>query len=676
MFERIQNIEMNDEYIRKIFLVNINKIRTENRRLLLPPPDISVWELADLERILPSDAPRPGKWITKEIPHTRGMMVVFSNPTVHHISCMASSQILKTESLILNPILWFIVTRPANIMIMFPTDNDIKAFSKERLMPMINGCRLLRNKVHSKKENGERNSSVRLSYPGGHLEIISGSSASGTRQRSIQITMADDVDKLTIGQQREGDPLTRLRKRTTAYKKFGKDLNIDISTPTRTKQSRIAAEYERSNMMKYHVTCPHCGTQFYFKHERLVWKKDKDMFGKVIKEYPDTAVYPCDGCGAEINEAERLKMLEGGVWIAERPEIKKHVGFWINELSSTLSSFAEVANQIVDAGTDPEKLEVLWNTVFGLPFEAGEGEKADIDSLKNHIEPFIDRENPFIVPNEILYAVQTTDVQKDRLETMIIGVGMDKELWILLYQKIYGDTLRPNSECWRTNDEIYKANWRRKDGVKVPLLRHFKDTGYLAPTVYKNVRKKHTFGIYPVKGKGGIGVPILPHKFQPVDFDQCRLLHLGSNAAKQELFRMLSVQRPEAIADDEPVPNYVHFPDSYFTEELLEQFQSEVAVKKQIGNLEYVVYVKPDRHTSNELIDLMYMGIAAIYHVNANEKLVKQNMDKQAEKIAKTRSEKLEARSQNEVDAKKEIQNSKLKIQNSKKHRRTFARRR
>ena len=57
------------------------------------------------------------------------------------------------------------------------TDNDIKAFSRERLMPMINGCKSLRQRVHStKKENGERNTAVRLKYPGGHLEIISGSS--------------------------------------------------------------------------------------------------------------------------------------------------------------------------------------------------------------------------------------------------------------------------------------------------------------------------------------------------------------------------------------------------------------------------------------------------------------------------------------------------------------------
>ena len=676
MMERLQNIEMNDDYIRKVFLFNINKIRTENRRLLMPPPDISVWQLADQERILPSDAPRPGKWSTPEIPHTRGMMESFSDPKVRRISCMGSSQILKTESLILNPILWYILTRPCNIMIMFPTDNDIRAFSKERLMPMINGCRALRQKVHSqKKESGERNTSVRISFPGGHLEIISGSSAAGTRQRSEQITMADDIDKLTIGQQREGDPLTRLRKRTTAYKKFGKDLNVAISTPTRVKQSRIALEYEKSNMLKYHVTCPHCGTQFYFKHERLVWQKEKDMFGKVIKQFPETAVYPCDGCGAEINEAERLNMLENGIWIAERPEIKKHVGFWINELSSTLSSFAEVAEQIIDAGDNPEKLEPIYNTVFGLPYEAGEGEKADIDDLKTHVESFIDINNPFVVPNEILYAVQTTDVQKDRLETMVIGVGMEKELWVLLYQKIYGDTLRANDQCWKTDDGIFFADWRRKDGVKIPLLRHFKDTGYFAPTVYKNVAGKHQNGIYPVKGKGGIGVPIIPHKWQPAgEFGRCRLLHLGSNAAKQELFKMLSIKRPEGIAPDEPVPNYIHFPDCYCDDEFFEQFQSEVAIKKLVGNLEYYVYVKPDRHTSNEVIDLMYMGIAAIYHIHPNEKAIKRNMDKQAERL---RNQKSEIGNQNEIGkTESQTQNSKLKIQNSRKHRRTQARRR
>ncbi|QIM42036.1 hypothetical protein G7098_04475 [Leclercia adecarboxylata] len=58
------------------------------------------------------------------------------------------------------------------------------------------------------------------------------------------------------------------------------------------------------------------------------WKKN----GK--RSIPDssTAKLHCPECDNEITESQRIKMVSGGRWIAQHPEVTDTAGFYINRL--------------------------------------------------------------------------------------------------------------------------------------------------------------------------------------------------------------------------------------------------------------------------------------------------------------------------------------------------------
>lgn len=624
MISTRSNIVLNDEYIEKVFLANIKRIRVEARHAILPPPDVLPSELAEQIRYLDDGT----KWYNKNAPHIPGIIDAVASPLVREITIMGSSQCAKTEAII-NIIFWFMKNKPCKIMLMFPTDGNVKDFVNTKLKSSIENTREIKRLITRVKEiDNSKGSSVFYKFPGGWLKLITGSAASGTRGISADVTITDDVDQLVIGQQREGDPAERLKKRTTKNK-YGY-LHINVSTPTILGQSRIDAYYGKSSMAEFWITCPHCNTDITFKSERLSWEKvyEENLFSqniredqrKIISQDYRTAAYPCDCCGALINETERLTALENGYW-KDRADNEEHKGFFIAEISSTISSFANVAKQIIQMNDHPEKREVLYNTVFGLPYSRGmNGEKQDPEELLGRVEPYIDENRPFVVPNEIYFAVMTQDIQKYRNEVLVLGIGYKMECWVLLYQKIYDDNNDPmKKKTFAKAHKIFKADWRRQNGTSVPILRHWVDSSYLQKAVADYTRGKYRQGVCAIRGRGGLGIPIIPKSFGMIGNDVKRI-EIGSNYGKELVFRMLK--------NNEPGPDYIHFCDTYCDKDFFDGITAEVPVTKHVSLIQYQVYEKHTPGIANEPLDLLYMAIAcAIFYPIAWERL-KYNTEK------------------------------------------------
>ncbi len=613
-------LNFEDEYIEQVFKSNLNKIILEGRKAIKPPPDITVSEWADRNRMLPETSAEPGRWRTARLPHSKGIMDSVCMPATRQISVMKSSQIGGTE--ILNNIIgYFIDIDPCSIILMQPTDNDARDYAQQKLDPMINDTKALRDKVSKKKSGNSDNSILRKKYPGGRLTIVSGKSTSSTRQRSARVTIGDDIDGIEIGHTREGDPVTRLIKRSTTY---ADSLNINISTPTLDGQSRISALYEMSNKQKFNVPCPHCGVKQVLKPENLTWEKDKDAFGKVIAHYPETVRYACEGCGTLLTEGERMEMLRQGEWIAEKPEIINHQGFWINELSSSISSMVKVAQAIIDAGDDPDKLEALHNTVFGIPWKKVQGKETDPVELMDAVEDFISVEN-MLIPNDVLVLTAAVDVQagsgekEARLEVKVVGWGMGKERWIIYLGKIPGNIKQ--KEIWNKLDEFWERKWFRKDGIELKIKRKFIDSGYESQTVYEYTRNRQNEGIIAVKGANKYGAPLLPRRASLVDKGRTLLIAIGTQAAKYEIFSCLNRIKTKG-------PKYTHFAKAFCNSEYFKQLTSEHAVRKTTGLIDYIMYEKKKKSDSNEALDLYVYNYAAMEHLNPNFEAIKKNYDK------------------------------------------------
>src|SRR3990167_1935043 len=106
---------------------------------LKQPSQMTVSQWADAKRKLSSESsPEPGQWRTKNNPLHFEIMDCFSNPSVEKVTVMASGQFGKTED-ILNVAGYYMEHEPAPILIIRPTEDETKAFVKDRLAGMIRG---------------------------------------------------------------------------------------------------------------------------------------------------------------------------------------------------------------------------------------------------------------------------------------------------------------------------------------------------------------------------------------------------------------------------------------------------------------------------------------------------------------------------------------------------------
>lgn len=615
-----------NEYVVRYLRINTFRIIREGRRSIAPPKNISVSDWAEENRMLPENAYLPGKWMTINAPHTREIMDAGSDSEVKELTIMGSSQIAKTES-VLNIVGRRMDVDPCDMMIMHPTDKDVRKFVDRKLDPMIDETPCLRKIVKSKKKKDgtmvEEKSTYRKKFIGGSLYVITGRSTSSTRSSTVKLTWDDDIDAIEIGHTKEGDPCERLKKRSTV---FEDRLNIHSSTPSREGLSRIQKYYNDSDGRHYFVKCPFCHHQQELIPEQLYWEKERDMFKRTIGHYEETVKYKCINpeCQKLITEGQRKEILRSGFWIKSRPHIKHHAGFFISEVSSTLSSMESIARQITGAKVDiifdeksgrgqldiskadKDKLESLFNTCFGRTFENVIGEETDPVELMERIEDFIDIKN-IIVPKEVVLLTAFVDLQagmgnqEQRLEIKVMGWGVGEESWIIYLGKIPGDLQK--KAVWKELDKFWERIWKRDDGVEMTIKIKLIDSGYLAQTVYDYVRGRRTEGIYASKGANKYGASLLQRKLSLVDKGRCRLIIIGTQAAKQIMFDRFNKIK-------EPGPGYTHFPKCFCNAAYFKQLTAEVAVRHTTELVDFYVYEKKDKLAANEAID-EYVGCYA-----------------------------------------------------------------
>jgi len=616
-----------NEYIEHRLAANIRRLVREGRRSLLPPPAMLVSEWADKNRQLPETSAEPGQWRTSRMESSRAVMNCVNKKEVRQITFMGSSQIAKTE--IINNIIGYkIDLDPCAIMVMQPTEKDARDYVQLKLEPMLEDTVCLRKKVAKKKSRDADNSMFRKKFIGGWIIIVSGNSPSATRSRSAKLTIGDDIDAIPIAFQREGDPILRLIKRSTT---FPDSLNINISTPTRYGESRIETLYEQSNKQKIFVKCLHCEAEQLLLEENLYWEKEFDMFGKVLRHFPETARYACAECGVLLTEQERLTMLQHHArWIAERPWIIEHEGFFLNELSSQISSMKKVVDQIRNAGLDikdgkfdfsdahEEKVEALFNTVFGRTYQPIRGESIEAIELLDRVEDYITKEDKKI-PDDVQLLTTSIDVQEgmrgaaQRLEINVWGWGEKEEGWLIFRDNFPGNIKDLNSENspWKRLEEFFKLTWKRKDGVELGQVVKMIDAGYETQTVYDFTAGRIREGIYAIKGASRYGADLLPRKLSPVNKGKSVLIVIGTQAAKAEIYgRLKNIKTPGA--------RYIHYPRCYCDATYFKQYAAEQAVRKFTQYAEYIIFEKIKKQDANEAIDLHVYAYCGMKLLNPN----------------------------------------------------------
>ena len=504
-------------------------------------------------------------------------MDAFSDPAVEEIDCMTSSQIGKTEVLN-NAVGYFIDQDPSPMLLVQPSLDVAKSWSKDRLEPMLRDTPCLRGKVKEVRSKERSNTILHKQFFGGHITMAGANSAASLAARPIRVVLCDEVDRYPASAGPEGDPVNLARKRATTF--WNRKIGL-TSTPTVKGLSRIEAAYEASDKRKFHLPCPHCGGLQVLKWRQVKWPEGE----------PWAARYECELCHGAITDADKVRMIRLGQWIAEKPFSGK-AGFWINELYSPWSSFAKMALDFVAAKKSPQTLKVWVNTSLGECWEEA-GDKIDEHSLMHRAEEYM------AVPMGAGVLTCGCDVQIDCIVCEVAAWGRGEESWSIEFVSIWGDPVK--EKVWQELDTYLSRTWPHESGAQMRLDCTLIDSGFKPEQVTNFVHPRGGKRIFASKGESQPGQPILGSKPAMSSRTRTRIFRIGTDTAKDLIFSRLKL--------DEPGPGYMHFPLS-LSAEYYEQLTAEKAVTVYKKGFPHRVWEKI--RTRNEALDCRVLAYAAL----------------------------------------------------------------
>ncbi|MEP6962557.1 MAG: terminase gpA endonuclease subunit, partial [Acidobacteriota bacterium] len=539
----------------------------------------------------------------------------FTDPRVSEIVLMCGTQLVKTL-FIQAAVAYVICEAPGPILILQPSEGDAKAFSKERLSPMLRDCPVLQGKISAAKSRDASNTIQEKWFPGGMLAIDGAISPANVARRSIRYFFTDEIDKKGYNPGVEGDVIALGDERVATYESLGK--KIRTCSPTVFGRSRIGKAYHATDRRKPWVKCIGCG-----HYQLLTWSQV--CF--------DPVGYKCVHCGDLWGDIERWESCDKHVeWRNESPFFGR-AGFWISHLYSPWKTMAQMVSKYLEVHKNPPDHQVFVNTTLAELWQE-QGETPDHEILLGRREPYPCNENA-VVPERGLFLTCAVDVQENppRLEYEVVAWGRDRENWSIAYGAIQvqaenGQPLPVTSEeLWdKLNDDVLQRYFPHANGTQLPIMVMVIDTGTRPQPVYafavKHARPSYFAAglrvhtprtVVPIKGNeddlrilSGISREDAARKRQNI-----RIVSIGTHCVKQELYDLLRDVGPSE--DGSPVPRCHHFPLEY-GKDYFEGLCAEIRIVKANGEIEW----KRKPNVRNEPLDLKVYnrGAATIFGID------------------------------------------------------------
>lgn len=577
-------------------------IRTARRAALSaglrPPPRLSLSEWADeYFRLSAESSAQAGRWTT--LPYQREILDCITDPTVTQISLKKSARVGYTL-MVSAAVGYHIHQSPCSILLVQPTVDDAKGFSKETIAPMLRDVPVLSRIVfEDAEENGPKDSGntiLHKRYPGGVLSMVGANSGAGFRRVSRKVVIFDEVDGYPPSAGSDGDQI-KLGIKRSEY--FWDRKIIAGSTPLVAGTSRIEALYEAGDQRRYFVPCPHC------EHMApLVFRGDGGHVMTWPEGEPEKAFFTCQENGCVIEHQDKRDMVTRGEWRASAP-FTGHASFhiWAAYSFSPNASWGQLAQEFVASKGSPEQLRTYVNTVLGETWKE-KGEAPEWQRLFERRATY-----PIgTVPEAVKFLTSGVDVQKDRVVYEVVGWGEGKQSWSVDAGVIPMDT--SNETQWTKLDDLLNRAYSREDGSQMAILCMAVDSGYNTQMIYNWARQHQMSRVIAVKGvhtaKTILGAPT------PVDVTVrgkrlargYKVWPVGVDIAKSELYGWLKLADPEA-------PGYCTFPEygqDFFKQLTAEHLVSVVNKRTGFTSLEWQILPNRENH---QLDTRVYARVAA-----------------------------------------------------------------
>ena len=317
------------------------------------------------KKILPSDwaashrivhnSSLPGRWHNEVTPYIQGIMNASFMPSVQHIVICKTPQTGGSEGL-LNCLGYIISRQPGPTMLVYPDELMARENARDRLLPMLETSRELRQYFTGKADD---TSSLRINLLTMSLHMAWSGSASRLGNKPIRYVVREEIDKWQ-NPKGEANSLALAEARTTTW---GARRKLwDICTPTTESGAIWQGLNACQAIFDYWVVCPCCGASQLMSFEQIKWPHTEQAGQEQALEVSAVSLpsfseqhlawYECEHCKAQWDDVTRNKAVRMGHWqertsgLALEVHIKKYepksIGFHIPAWISRFVSLADV----------------------------------------------------------------------------------------------------------------------------------------------------------------------------------------------------------------------------------------------------------------------------------------------------------------------------------------------
>ena len=437
---------------------------------LLPPARRRPSEWAESELRVP-DGPRAGQRL-RLFPFQREILDTLAADGVTEVDVMGSSQWGKTLLLMLY-LGWVIVEDPSWLLYVMPSDQGAggaRQFSRERVTPFLAQTPAILDRVHGRRASGGSNTASSKTFLGGAVAFVGAESPAGMAGRPVRRVCLDEVDRFPtrIGARTdrsaggasvgEGNPREIARKRTETFGR--RRMVAQVSTPVNA-GGPIHTGYLAGDQRRLWVACPVClerGILGWLAVDFDLRSLDPETREPIGPEPPPVvaavewsaadgldAALVCRRCAHRWSDADRIRAVDAGEWVPERPEITGRRSFHIWAGYSPLSRLPDLAGEWIAAQAAERVGDIGPSTTFrqtGLGLPVGEDQivTGDLEDLRQLVTSRIGA-GP--TAPELGGRIVSVDVHGQRLDVLVTRwILRDErwECWVEGYEQLHGES--------------------------------------------------------------------------------------------------------------------------------------------------------------------------------------------------------------------------------------------
>lgn len=463
---------------------------------------------------------------------------------------------------------------------------------------------------------------------GAELFAVGANSAGQIRRLEASVMYSDEIDAIEQDSTDEGDKLDQFEMRGRGR---AEQFKWRTSYPSLRGASKIDAKYDQSDRCRWYVRCVHCEHLYEMHTKQMVWTPKR----------PDSAHLICPNCARKITEDQRMSMAKAGEYLnftRDKPAEEGARGLHLNcmaHVGDHSKAYGEgylhevaAKREAIRKAENPEKARrVFVNTMDAESYAEKTESKPEAHELYERRES--DWNPNEELPAGVLMLTMGVDVQKDRLEALVMGWGLNSESWCVDYVVIPGSPL--TQKPWNELDRLRARKWNhavseRPLGIVCTMV----DSGKWQDAIlaYTNPRARQR--VYACKGAKSIDRPLFDGKPTRVGSRRILQYHIGTHEAKDLIYQRLELAPAK---DEEGFPRgYIHVPKiAAFGPEaggeatgFFEMLTAEDSVMKRSTRTgEFVRFFDNPNRQRNEALDMMVYALGA-----------ERNMRPQYQKIA------------------------------------------